>query len=194
MIRATSIRRFIYNTFAAISAAVLVVSLGLWAASYFYETRVSITWNNNDYLIGSLRGRALLRIDWNVGVGSTIRVEHLPQSLSSFNQPSYDRNAGMHFAGFGYGRVSGWRFVGGAFGWWSKDNYVVPYWFIALLTLAPVLHRIVIRRRNVPAGHCRACGYNLVGTTGRQCPECGEAIAHQFRKARASTVAREGGD
>lgn len=181
-------RKLVYNTFVTVSAIVLIVSAGLWAMSYLYETRVSITWNNNDYLIASLRGRLLVRVYWGIGVGSTFRLEHLPQPTGSLGDPSYDQELSFRFAGFGYDQDSRWRFIGGALGRWWNASYVVPYWVIALLALVPVVHRLVNRPKHLEPGCCRACGYNLVGTPGKQCPECGEMIALKFRKARAVSI------
>ena len=57
-------------------------------------------------------------------------------------------------------------------------------------------------RRTFPAGHCAACGYDLRGTPGAACPECGSGSVIQralravrrlgFRRGRSETVAARG--
>jgi hypothetical protein len=78
----------------------------------------------------------------------------------------------------------GFEFAGGAidvdpYGPASAYHYaVVPYWFLALLTqVAPVRRWLRCRRaaRRARRGQCVGCGYDLRGTVGGPCPECGAA-------------------
>jgi hypothetical protein len=56
------------------------------------------------------------------------------------------------------------------------DALIVPWWFIALAAGGYPLYRAwrwtraMYRRRH---GHCAACGYDLRGSSGSVCPECG---------------------
>jgi hypothetical protein len=55
----------------------------------------------------------------------------------------------------------------------------IPYWAIATALAAlstwAMLRRRSLRERSLP-GHCRACGYDLRGSS-EKCPECGMATA-----------------
>jgi len=41
------------------------------------------------------------------------------------------------------------------------------------------------RDRAPPAGHCPECGYDLTGSTGKRCAECGAAVVPRSANARA---------
>lgn len=56
----------------------------------------------------------------------------------------------------------------------------VPYWFVALLlSLWPVirLRHLITNWRRARRHLCVACGYDLRGSRGLTCPECGGAVA-----------------
>jgi outer membrane protein assembly factor BamB len=62
----------------------------------------------------------------------------------------------------------------------AETSLTLPHWFVAaVLGVAPMAWVTGLwrdRRRRHPRGHCRDCGYDLRGITGR-CPECGLEIA-----------------
>ena len=64
---------------------------------------------------------------------------------------------------------------------WSEVSWqngepivVIPPW-LALLFVAVPTAFLFWRDSRIPPGHCRKCGYNLMGNVSGRCPECGEA-------------------
>ena len=49
----------------------------------------------------------------------------------------------------------------------------VPLWFVGVLIAFPTARLWVRRRSGRLPWQCHKCGYNLTGTTGGCCPECG---------------------
>ncbi|MEE8169228.1 MAG: hypothetical protein V3T70_01655 [Phycisphaerae bacterium] len=62
---------------------------------------------------------------------------------------------------------------------------VLPLW-IPLITFGIPTALMIIRdrRRRIPPGHCRRCGYDLTGNVSGVCPECGTACASRDAGAR----------
>lgn len=52
----------------------------------------------------------------------------------------------------------------------------VPLWQMLLVLLIAGGGAWRLSRRIFPAGHCRACGYDLQGLESGKCPECGEGF------------------
>jgi len=56
---------------------------------------------------------------------------------------------------------------------------VLPYWFLTVLSLAPMvwMGTGLLRRRRAPSGRCSHCSYDLrAHAVGQKCPECGMPI------------------
>ena len=52
---------------------------------------------------------------------------------------------------------------------------IIPLWIpIGITALLTVILFYRDRRRCIPPGHCRKCGYDLTGNMSGVCPECGE--------------------
>jgi hypothetical protein len=83
--------------------------------------------------------------------------------------------------GFAHATGSAWapRIDGGS----NSAEFVlvgVPYWALlppAALPLAWLLWRRRRLRRRRTQGRCLACGYDLRGSSGDRCPECGSVVA-----------------
>ena len=67
---------------------------------------------------------------------------------------------------------------------WTAPNYFIAFPTllpILLLSIFPLWHFIayVRHRRSIPKGHvlCKNCGYDLFGSLGEKCPECGAEVA-----------------
>lgn len=58
---------------------------------------------------------------------------------------------------------------------WSGTEVVFPVWLpVVIFGLWPLLAIYLwLRRRRYPEGCCNVCGYDLRGTIGGTCPECG---------------------
>lgn len=66
---------------------------------------------------------------------------------------------------------------------WPKVRHVSPYrlirvpvWLPWLASCAWIIHRLVRRRRWSRLGCCLDCGYDLRGSIGTRCAECGAVI------------------
>jgi len=59
-----------------------------------------------------------------------------------------------------------------ALGSWRGGRVHVPLWTLFLLSIAVALY-VWYRRLPVRRGHCASCGYDLRGSPGPRCPECG---------------------
>ncbi len=62
----------------------------------------------------------------------------------------------------------------------TRSDVFVPLWLPTIGFLS--LTGIVAYRKRVPKGHCRCCGYNLVGNVSGICPECGNKFGDQVAK------------
>lgn len=78
--------------------------------------------------------------------------------------------------------LGGLPLVGGAFGGPTYRSLKIPLWMPPAPVLL-VLGLVVLIRRRVPPGHCRGCRYDLRGTTGPVCPECGRAREAPVKEA-----------
>jgi hypothetical protein len=67
----------------------------------------------------------------------------------------------------------------------SLDVVYVPLGFVVGVMAVPAVGLWVMARRSVPAGMCRGCGYDLAGTRGERCPECGREGSAARRVARS---------
>lgn len=61
---------------------------------------------------------------------------------------------------------------------------------VALVAFTVVVHRGLLRKQIRP-GHCRKCGYCLLGLTRARCPECGTAFDPSRLQKQESRTARD---
>ncbi|MCC7408404.1 MAG: hypothetical protein IT442_10040 [Phycisphaeraceae bacterium] len=67
---------------------------------------------------------------------------------------------------------------------WSYTQVNFPYWAVALVVSAPLVVGLgVMMRQGVRGrrGRCPLCGYDLRGTEGEACPECGAGFERVVR-------------
>jgi hypothetical protein len=113
---------------------------------------------------------AVLDISWNGVAESGIGVQHVGSNtwpLAGSN--GFDHPAGS-FLGVGWGTFG----RGSPVQAWVR----LPLWLPVLLAagLASISVRASwreFRRGRSAAGRCRSCGYDLRGSEGKSCPECG---------------------
>lgn len=76
-------------------------------------------------------------------------------------------------------------------GWYSRPSFYrfpifdgvvyllgIPGWLLMCMTILPTAF-ILARRRKYGASQCRQCGYDLRGTPGSACSECGTPFGTQ---------------
>jgi hypothetical protein len=102
--------------------------------------------------------------------------------------PRFDPNSYEYWKWYGFGWSSGrsnprWPQWGcrfrrySAFDLGNRDvQVIVPLWMPFLIVAIPTAYLWWRDRRQIPAGHCRKCGYNLTGNVSGVCPECGEPV------------------
>ncbi len=147
----------IRKTLTIVSLIGLLLSVGLWGASYFKVEYVS-----------SRRQTQSVRV-----ANGLLRVS---QSMLIYREPDPSW-IGLHSSGFtgfhtswtpSYNRNS-------RFGYW---NLAIPFWIpvsLFSIILLPSLVQSYRRRKRKKLGLCLKCGYDLRGSTKR-CPECNTPI------------------
>ncbi|HZN66701.1 MAG TPA: hypothetical protein VFB66_15530 [Tepidisphaeraceae bacterium] len=164
----------LHHLLTLLSLLTSIAVAGLWVRSYrvssifgYYTNRGSDGWYRNNYFV-SYRGRltlVMLRESTDHGLFQKGRFHARDDP-----DPSYGQNP--EFAGFGYLRVP----RGDSMRWTELQ---VPHWSLLLVAgIAPTCSvvRKIRRRRQLNAGLCPRCGYDLRATPQR-CPECGTVAA-----------------
>jgi len=122
---------------------------------------------------------------WAASITCFVRIPIAPDravaigggSLSFQSGPAFESGGPMNWvlrsawSGFSLGE-SGEFWAG----WPGGQSSYANYWPIGppvILLVALVLGIFLDRRRQVPAGHCDNCGYNLTANQTGKCPECG---------------------
>jgi hypothetical protein len=162
------VSRTVGRIFRTMSLLFLLLVLWLWVRSYFAWDSINQVRAGGEIGFGSACGRFTMW--WGASGGGDLKwywITHRP--------PAEERAA---WSGFDGGRIMNLLWVG------------VPYWFLALLALAPPVYALArSRRRRRHAQHpvCAACGYDLRATPDR-CPECGTPAAHEPRTTLRAAV------
>ena len=162
-------KRWIFNTAAAMSLVLCLGAVGLWVESYTLHRTVAYHRPPKRCVFVSDEGKTAVFIapsDGREGWSqSRVPAGHVKSALVSWN----------HFLdayhwGFGYG--------------WAESTLLIPHWFLALLFAIFPAVWIRRRRNRIPPGHCQKCGYDLRASEER-CPECGTAIpGHEAAEGR----------
>ncbi|MCH8052571.1 MAG: hypothetical protein IH895_00775 [Planctomycetes bacterium] len=156
----------IRKTLTILSLIGLLLSVGLWAASYF----------NVEY-VSSRRQTHSVRV-----ANGLLRVS---QSMLIYEEPDPSW-IGLHSSGF-TGFHTSWTpsysyNKNSRFGYW---RVAIPFWIptsLFSIILLPPLVQSYRRRERKKLGLCVNCGYDLRGSKDR-CPECGSAIDALTAKA-----------
>jgi hypothetical protein len=140
---------------ASLAALPLLVCAFLLSATHSLTVGV----NGNTYRSASIRGGNLVILSRPRG------VPILPGGVFVSIDPTSGRAGGM----WGYSAFRG------------PADVEVPVWplviLLAYLPWVPLILRLMRRWQSARLGLCAACGYDLRGTPGRACPECGAARA-----------------
>jgi len=168
-------KRRLFNVLSGASLVLCVATIGIWVRSYSISDVVTCEEPGRDspwviHVLWASRGRVAFGNDfvgvhsWDVNDGgpTTSRYWMFEQMPAEPLRPHDEPISILGWLGFFYEQ-------GQAHG----ENWVVPIWFITLLTAVPSLIRVRHRLTQNPAGHCICCGYDLRATPDR-CPECGE--------------------
>jgi hypothetical protein len=143
--------------------AIVVV---MWIRSYTHEDALLIAYPavlgpKNDVGISSQGGRVYA--GYFVGDSGAISGGPYLHCSSSTAIPSDVKRRSRSFLGFG-GSI-------------SARTLIIPYWGMCLVSIlvTALIGRTAIRlsRRSRQARSCARCGYDLRGTSGGVCPECG---------------------
>ena len=162
-----AMKRWLFNIFAVFSLLLCVVTVVLWAASYF-DHHLYVGGDVGAFVDGGHCG--LIR-----------DIPHVPHAASYgwwLTYPKIDRR----FLGFGYYYGVGTYGLSGPIGPDCVACYYAPCWFLFLLVVplgawgARRLFRENEQARRKRLALCMTCGYDLrvqlAGQAGAKCPEC----------------------
>jgi len=157
---------------AGLSLIVLFVSLLMWFRSNTTADYLAHCRETGEIGLLSSVGRLILYHEvatspfhWKPPFGMRYESRDAPASIIAYMPP----NSPRHTEWLGFGMISG-------------DNgrivtrvWMIPHWFLALLS--SVLPIIYLRHRRIRSDGllCQICGYDLRGTPAR-CPECGTLV------------------
>jgi hypothetical protein len=172
----TRLRLWLFS-FAAVASLVLcVATVVMWERSYrLWEWGAYQTRSGRLFTVASRLGALSFdTVDgWPAGQFKPFEMHSAPVLVAGLPPPSE-----WHLCGFGVERHAQMIGVGNWEGPSSGTAIIVPYWFVALLSMiSAVMSGIsmggkIRTARRVRTGHCLACGYDLRATPDR-CPECG---------------------
>jgi hypothetical protein len=180
--------RIVVNGVTVLSLLLCLVAVGIWVRGYFVED--SISWRRPDAwrVLRCSRGHLIYDVNVSNWSGGPMGWKYERDEAS----PSTLVNAKISGAVLSIGPGDRWTSGEyGGFAWWRwgspRGNSIAmiaaPVWSVLAVTLiAPVgwllerAYRSRVRQRDLRAGRCVSCGYDLRATPGR-CPECGSIPA-----------------
>lgn len=181
-------------TLLAFSFVTLFVFAGLWGRTIRHDDRIQIRVRKSDYfMLHSKSGMVTVGAYLHVGgverlsVGDRFRYSstHVRGGELKLGVDG-DKVGVVNFYWKGLGFVTRKLDVGGYRGTETRRLIIVtiPYWLLLLLNLLAIpllwyLARRSRRRARVLAGLCTRCAYDLRGSAGETCPECGEPAPHR---------------
>jgi hypothetical protein len=170
-------RRWLLNGLTAISLIASIATADLWARSYTLMDAIDLRWSSGEAAPGTVHGGFALAAVFRPnavrppGLHFRIGSRNYPEEYSSVQRllPKQEWHdwGGMVFVN--YKQPSGTRLL----------LISVPGWIVLSVMSMPLLVWLFFRvrnRRQVKAGSCPVCGYDLRATPDR-CPECGTTAA-----------------
>ena len=161
--------RYVFNALALLSAALCVVTVGLWVLR-----DDAVAWSlgsGRAYWIGFSESEVYFAstVPTERGLAGTAflrRLGGMPMTFLDLRPGTWRRTIrGMRFdAGIDWSPRSG-----------ADVALVAPAWFVLVVSLVLPLRWLDVRRkrrRTFGPGRCQGCGYDLRATPDR-CPECG---------------------
>ena len=175
-----SFRRWLMRGLTSLSLLLCAAAIVLWVRSYLIFDDAVLVRPKSTTNIVSLYGRIYLQFGWS---SSAFRASGryavggwFLDSLSASPTRYSEQSSRLNLLGFD---ARNWRGID-ATGQITRGErtVVIPYWFLALLTVllpALALRRMRRKRRDLlrlELRLCSQCGYDLRATPDR-CPECG---------------------
>lgn len=160
--------RRLYNIAVVTSLVLFFVVMGLWIVSGFYSVDVGLARvGGGNFVVAQSNG--YLVAGWELGP---------PYRPAAF-YCNYHRLLGFDMIPpiLVYGDANHATWLGLGYAWYTSTYGVfIPHWLLAILMLIlPVVWLIRRRRKHDPdAVPCAKCGYDLRGSPGGACPECGQ--------------------
>ena len=161
---ANSVKRRLFNAAAVVSLLICVAVAGLWLWSQ---------WRSDSLVTGS-PSLTLIAGSSRRGIGLTITqiATPLPRGWSTY-PPAVLPRAAEAWTDF---RASTQRVIVPGRGAYRQVSLHAPHWSVLVLFAIPPLAAWALRRRKLQGlVPCPACGYDLRGSEGATCPECGAA-------------------
>jgi hypothetical protein len=180
----------IRKTLTLLSLIGLLLSVGLWGASYFNLVRATHRSNNPIVISGVMnenwQGGSLALIGgalkygmggfgyWPLSDGRMFQA-----SLGAFGEQVLEAQPPRWISRGRTDFTTHWRFV-----YMSGRVVVIPLWMpTVLFGVLPTaaLVRVTRNRRRRKLGQCLKCGYDLRGSSER-CPECGTSFEEKVKQ------------
>ena len=191
--------RYLFTMLTVFSLLVCVAVCVLWVRSYIRadeielrtatpEARIATEWwaRSNRGIVRVLRTRHTFEtaegveyfLRYNSVGPAGFRMKRLTGEPSRRQRQDND-NPWLAWLGYSADSGRAVKLVPGGRGQFTSRWAVVevPYWLLALLSSAPLLHKVKVgwpRRANEGEGVCASCGYDL-RASGERCPACGTA-------------------
>lgn len=160
-------RRRLFNALCVLSTVILVASATVWVRGIWAQDIVWIPPTHRGVQIGVVTGHHSVTLMWGLDFGSPYGWgSSADDDDRVYNPYSDDLKPNLLVMSYNGGS--------GTLGFLS-----IPYW--AMLCTSLILPSIWCLRRLLCVGvglrACAACGYDLRGTKGPTCPECGVSRA-----------------
>lgn len=149
-------KRRLFNVLAAVSLLLALAVAGLWARSVWIHT--DVLGQRDTWVLASSAGR--IHVVYTSGYWDRsregLRLRSYETRPTDWNACNYEYGTGMEK--YFYAIVADWL-------------------LILVFSVLPALRLVTRLRFRNTVGHCSICDYDLRGSSGPTCPECGAAIS-----------------